>query len=52
VEFSVQDKHGKDKQQERCYEMMTVLSPDGKVLYMEGGSLARALKVSSGNSTN
>jgi hypothetical protein len=44
VGFSVQDKHGKHKPQERCYKMMTVLSPDGKVIYMEGGSLDRSLK--------
>lgn len=52
VGFTMQDKRGKDKKQERCYEIMTVLSPDGKVLYKEGGSLDRALKMSSGNSTN
>jgi hypothetical protein len=32
VGFSVQDKHGKDKDQERCYEIITAMTPDGKVL--------------------
>ena len=45
VGFTVQDKHGKDKDQERCYEIISVETPDGKTLFGHETHIDQGVKV-------